>query len=158
MVECEHSHLCRLNMTGTDECCNNCSCSGTPSQKHDVVTQPDSHSHSGASQGFNPQPVFQPPIGYVNFPQVVHPPPPMGDDPFRMYVPAQHEPGFINLNDDVPMVRNAPPQNMGPLSQEGRRFQWQLPHALPIHPPAPTQQLGLLHMFQSCMAEKAKGN
>jgi hypothetical protein len=133
MVERECSCLHRLNMTGTDEHRNSHSHSGTPSREHDVVPQPDSRSHSGASQGFDPQPVFQPSIGYVNPPQVAHPPPPpMCDDLSRMYIPAQHELGFINLNDDVPMVQNAPLQNMGPLSQEGGRFQWQLPHALHI--------------------------
>jgi hypothetical protein len=49
MVERECSHLHCLNMTGTDEHRNSCSRSGTPSQEHDVVPQPDSHSHGGAS-------------------------------------------------------------------------------------------------------------
>ena len=29
MAECEHSHLCHLDMMETDECHNSCSCSGT---------------------------------------------------------------------------------------------------------------------------------
>ena len=75
----------------------------------------------------------------------------MGDDPFRIYVP--EHPGIVNLNDDMPDMQNAPQwaANIhGPLSQEGRHFQWQLPTApiqqpipipipIPIQPPAPTQ-------------------
>jgi hypothetical protein len=63
----------------------------------------------------------------------------MGDDPFRVYVP--EHPGIINLNDDMQEMQNAPQwvaNVQGPLSQEGRHFQWQLPiPPIPIQPPIP---------------------
>jgi hypothetical protein len=65
--------------------------------------------------------------------------PVMGDDPFRVYVP--EHPGIINLNDDMQEMQNAPQwvaNVQGPLSQEGRHFQWQLPiPPIPIQPPIP---------------------
>ena len=48
----------------------------------------------------------------------------------------------MNDDDDVPQIQNAPQQgaNMpGPLSQEGRQFQRQIPPDLPSQPPVPTQ-------------------
>jgi len=148
MAERERSRLRRLDMTGTDERRNSRSRSGTPTREDDIVPQPvfqpraDSHSHNGSPQGLDSQPALQIPAGFVH-PQPMHadPPPFMGVDPFRIYVPAQ-EPGAINLNDDMPQVQNALSQVMnrqGPLSQEGRHFQWQLPPGLPLPPPAPVQ-------------------
>jgi hypothetical protein len=148
MAEHECSRLCHLDMTGTDEHCNSHSHSNTLSWEDNVVSQPvfqshaGSRSHSGTPQDFNPQPVLQPPAGFIYSPQmqVPHPPPAMGKDPFRMYVPAEH-PGFINLSNDMPQEQNAPQQRVGPLSQGGRHFQWQLPSGLPVQPPAPIQPL-----------------
>ena len=138
MVEREHSRLQRLDMTGTDECRNSRSRSGTPSRHDNVVPQPDfqsglsSHSHGDTPQDPGPLPR----LPQMHLPEI-------GDDPFRVYIPAQHA-GIINLNDDgdVPQIQNAPQQgaNMpGPLSQEGRQFQWQIPPYLPSQPPVPTQ-------------------
>jgi len=148
MAECECSCLHCLDMTGTDEHCNSHSHSNIPSEEDNAIFQHVFQSHagscsnSGTPQDFNPQPVLQPPAGFIYAPQmqVPHPPPAMGEDPYRVYVPAEH-PGFINLNDDMPQVQNAPQQRVGSLSQEpeGRHFQWQLPSDLPVQPPAPIQ-------------------
>ena len=84
-------------------------------------SHPASHNHSGTSQGPDSQPEFQAPDGVVHPPpmQAGDPPPPIGDDPFIMHLPAK---------------------NPGPLSQEGRNFQWQLPDGMPNQPPADIQQ------------------
>lgn len=92
-----------------------------------MVSQPvfnphiDGQSHSGT---------LQPSLPASAGP--VHSPPPVGDYPFRIYMPTQ-QPGFANMNNDM---LNLP----GLLSQEGRHFQWQLSPGLPAQPPAPTQQ------------------
>ena len=53
-------------------------------------------------------PEFPDPAGFVYAPQMqgVQQPPAAGEDPFRVYVPAQHQ-GIINLNDEVPLMQNA---------------------------------------------------
>ena len=120
MAERERSRLRRLDMTGTDERRSSCSRSGTPLWGDNLV----------------PQPVFQPHPGSQM--QGVEPPV-MGDDPFRVYVPDHLASGIITLNDDMPEMQNAPAwvaNVQGPLSQEGRNFQWQLPVA-PFQPPIP---------------------
>jgi hypothetical protein len=133
MAERERSRLRRLEMTGTDERRSSRSRSGTPSRGDIFVSQPV----FGAPQDLGSQ--VEPAL-----PLFVYPPqlqrvqtPVMGDDPFRIYVP--EHPGIINLNDDddddmyMPEMQNAS-QHQGPLSQEGRYFQWQVPFA-PIQPP-----------------------
>lgn len=148
-VECEHSWLHRLDMTGTDEHCNSRSHDGTPTWGGTPV----------------PQPVFQPSVGFNeghrHLPASIPDHPPYGDDPFRANsaTEAHHS---ISLNDDVdemsqmqmPVGRNAVPLPIpnvqggaGPLSQEGRLFEWQLgplpvlpgppPMPQPSPPPAP---------------------
>ena len=139
-AERERSRLRRLDMTGTDECRNSCSRSGTPAWGGTPVSQP----------------LFQPSVGFNEGHR--HPPapipghPPYGDDPFRAD-PAAERRHFISLNDDdemsqiwMPVDRNAalmPILNVqggaGPLSQEGQLFEWQLgpPPALP-RPPQPS--------------------
>lgn len=142
MAELERSRLRCLDMTRTDERCSSCSHNGTPSQGDNFVPQPVFLSHPGSQSGtpqdlgLGSQPVVPP-----NAPQMQGiQPPVMGDDPFRMYVP--DHPGIVNLNDDdMPEMQNAPQWNVntqGPLSQEGRYFQWQVPIA-PIQPPIPSQ-------------------
>src|ERR1700677_653414 len=109
-------------------------------------SRPGSRNCSGTPEDPGPEPVIPAPAGFVYAPQMqgVHPPPVVGEDPFRVHVPAQHQ-GVINLNDDMPPMQNAP-QGInipGPPSQEGRRFQWQIPPPLPgqplIQPPIPIQ-------------------
>ena len=137
MAERERSRLRRLEMTGTDECCSICSRSGTP--WGDNVAQPVFLSQPG-SPGATPHdlPVLSPRTALVDDPQMQRVEPPyVDDDPFRIYI--HHHPGIIGLNDDMPEMQNAPPwvANIpGPLSQEGRNFQWQIPIA-PIQPPIP---------------------
>ena len=146
MAERERSRLQRLDMTGTDERRSSRSHSGTPSRGDNFVPQPvfqshpGSHSHSGTAQDLPvPTALAYPPQMQGVEPSVM----PVDDDPFRIYVP--EHPGIVNLNDDIPEMQNAPQwvaNIQGPLSQEGRNFQWQLPIApiqLPI--PGPSQQL-----------------
>src|ERR1700761_6319222 len=123
-------------MTGTDERCNSRSRSGTPSWENYAISQPvfhprlpSSHNHDGTSQnlGHQPENSTQPTIGI------------MGDDPFWVYVPAKHS-GIVNQNNDMLQMQNAPGINIqGPLSQEGRHFQWQIPPGpgLPNQPQVP---------------------
>jgi ATP-dependent DNA helicase PIF1 len=123
-------------MTGTDKCRNSWSRSGTPSQENPV-----------------PQPVFHPGSHALQM-QGLHPSPTIGEDPFRVYAPAGHL-GVINLNDDMPQMQNTPVPGIniqGPVVQEGRHFQWQLPqppvpavrrhaarHAREVHPENPNK-------------------
>jgi len=100
-------------------------------------SHPASHNCSGTSQGPDSQPEFQAPDGVVHPPpmQAGDPPPPIGDDPFIMHLPAK--------NPGIPQAQDIPPQDIdmhGPLSQEGRNFQWQLPDGMPNQPPADIQQ------------------
>jgi hypothetical protein len=97
-------------------------------------SRPASHSCSGTSQGPDSQPEFQTPNGVVHPPpmQAGDPLPPIGDDPFIMHLPAKN-----------PGIQDIPPPDIdmhGPLSQEGRNFQWQLPDGMPNQPPADIQQ------------------
>ena len=121
-------------MTGTDEHRNSRSRSGTPSRGDNVIPQPvfqsrpGSPSRSGMPPSPGPAPELPAPAGFVYAPQMqgVQQPPAVGGDPFRVYVPAQHQ-GIINLNDEVPPMQNALQQGInmpGPLSQEGRHFWW----------------------------------
>jgi hypothetical protein len=129
-------------MTGTDERRNSRSRSGTPTRGGTPI----------------PQPVFQPSVGFNEGhrdpPAPIPHHPPYGDDPFGAN-PAVEERHFISLNDDddddmsqiqMPAGRNAAPLpipnvrgGVGPLSQEGQLFEWQLgpPPALPGPPPVP---------------------
>lgn len=81
MVEHECSRLQHLDMTGTDERRNSCSCSGTPSRHDNVVPQPDfqsglgSHSHGDTLQDPGPLPK----LPQMHLPEI-------GDDPFRVYI------------------------------------------------------------------------
>jgi len=156
MVERECSRLQHLDMTGTDERHNSHSHSGTPSRGDNVVPQPDfqsclgSHSHCDTPQDPGPLPGLPAPAGSIYAPQM-HPPE-IAEDPFRVYIPAQHA-GIINLNDDddVPQIQTAPQQGVNmpcPLSQEGRRFQWQIPPDLPSQPPVPIQPPILIPLQQ----------
>ena len=65
-------------MTGTDECHNSCSHSGTPTRGNDPV----------------PQPVFQHPVGFGegsrHSPAPIPYFPPLGEDPFQMNIAAEH--------------------------------------------------------------------
>src|SRR6266446_1204938 len=89
-AEHEHSRLCCLDMTSTDEHCNNHSHNGTPTWSGTPVSQP----------------MFQPSVGFNEGHR--HPPapmpghPPHGDDPFRVD-PAAKRCHFISLNDDDEM-------------------------------------------------------
>ena len=105
-------------------------------------SRPGSPSHSGIPSP-GPAPEFPAPAGFVYAPQMqgMQQPPTAGEDPFRVYVPAQHQ-GIINLNDEVPLMQNALQQGVNmlcPLSQEGRHFWWQIPPALPGQPLSPIQ-------------------
>ena len=153
MAEWEHSCLHCLDMTGADEHHNSCSQSGTPYRGCNVVPQPvfqscpASHSHSGTPQGPDSQSEFQAPDGVVHPSpmQAGDPPPSIGDDPFIIHLSAK--------NPDIPQAQDISPQDIymhGPLSQEGRNFQWQLPDGMPnqpaniqqpiaIQPPVPIQ-------------------
>jgi len=144
MAERERSRLRRLDMTGTDERRNSRSRSGTPSRGDNFVPQPvfqslpGSRSHSGTPQD-PPVLPLAPPTGLLYAQQMQGVQPAVMGDPFRIYAP--EHPGILNLNDDMPGMQNAPQwvaNVQGPLSQEGRHFQWQLPVA-PIHPPIPSQ-------------------
>ena len=100
-------------------------------------SHPASHNHSGTSQGPDSQPEFQAPDGVVHPPpmQAGDAPPPIGDDPFIMHLPAE--------NPGIPHAQDIPPLDIdmhGPLSQEGRNFQWQLSDGMPNQPPADIQQ------------------
>ena len=67
--------------------------------------------------------------------QAGDPPPLIGDDPFIIYLSAK--------NPGIPQAQDIPPQDIdmhGPLSQEGRNFQWQLSDGMPNQPPADIQQ------------------
>ena len=97
------------SMTGTDERRSR-SRSGTPFQGDFFVpqpvflSQPGNHSRSGTPQVL---PVVPPPIPLVDAPQMQGVEyPAVGDDPFRIYDP--DDPGIINLNEDMPEMRNAP--------------------------------------------------
>ena len=143
MAERERSRLQCLDMTGTDERRSNCSHSGTPSRGDLFIPQPVFQSHPGShSCSGTPQdlPVLPPPTALLYAPQMQGVQPPvMGDDPFRIYNP--DHPGIFNLNDDMQEMQIAPqwvPNMQGPLSQEGRHFQWQLP-VVPIQLPIPNQ-------------------
>ena len=122
-------------MIGTDEHRNSRSCSGTPTQGDDPVPQPVFQHPAGSGEGhrYSPAPMPHPPA--------------QGEDPFQMDIAAEHH-GAINLNDDIAQVQMPARQNAapppipnvqggaGPLSQESRQFQWQLPPAVPNLPPA----------------------
>ena len=144
-IERERSRLRRLDMTGTDERCNSRSHSGTPTWGGTPV----------------PQPVFQPSVGFNegrrHLPAPIPDHLPYGDDPFRAN-PATEAHHSISLNDaddemsqmQMPAGRNAAPLpipnvqgGVGPLSQEGQHFEWQLGPlpGLPGLPPAPQPNL-----------------
>ena len=121
-------------MTGTDEHRNSRSRSGTPTRGGTPV----------------PQPMFQPAVGinggHGHLPAPIQNPPPYGDDPFRVNAPTEAR-RVVNLNDDddMPQMRmpvgwNPVQGGAGPLSQEGRQFEWQLPPAVPNPDPPPVPQ------------------
>jgi len=76
-AEREHSRLCCLDMTGTDEHRNSRSRSGTPTRGDDPIPQPDFVGQAGRGRGFMPPPAQ---AGLL---------PPNGEDPFRMNVAAE---------------------------------------------------------------------
>jgi hypothetical protein len=81
----------------------------------------------------------------------------MGDDPSRMY-DFEH-PSIINLNDDDDMldiyVSQRDRNNQGPLSQEDRHFQWQIPFSHPFSHPFPVSHPFLVsHLYSvSCLLQ-----
>jgi len=133
-AEREHSQLRLLDMTGPDERHNSRSHSGTPTRGGIPV----------------PQPMFQPAVGinggHRHLPAPIPNPPPYGDDPFRVNAPTEAR-RVVNLNDDddMPQMRmpagwNPVQGGAGPLSQEGRQFEWQLPPVVPNPDPPPVLQ------------------
>ena len=91
-AEWERSRLCRLDMTGTDEHQNSCSCSRTPTRGDDPNPQPNFVGQAGRGRGFMPPPAQ---AGLL---------PPNGEDPFRMNVAAEQQ-HVINLDDDIPPMQ-----------------------------------------------------
>jgi hypothetical protein len=65
-------------MTGTEECCNSGSHSGTPTQGDDPVSQLVFQHPGGFGEGHRHSPA---PIPYL---------PPLGEDPFQMNIAAEH--------------------------------------------------------------------
>jgi len=55
-AEQEHSQLRCIDMTGTDEHQNSCSCSSTPTWGDDPIPQPDFGGQAGFGRGFMPPP------------------------------------------------------------------------------------------------------